>query len=114
MGDIGTHFPPSDERWKNANSLDLLAQTLGVIRHVYPRFTIVNVDAVVQLERPKLGGYRSIIQEVLSKALGIDTAYISMKAKTGEGLPPIGTLEAISTQVVVFVNLEGFNQLAIP
>ncbi len=105
MGDIGTHFPPSDDRWKNANSLDLLAQTLGIIREAHPTFTIVNVDAVVHLERPKLGVYRGSIQEVLSEALGLSVECVSMKAKTGEGLPPIGTLEAISTQVVVLVSI---------
>jgi 2-C-methyl-D-erythritol 2,4-cyclodiphosphate synthase len=105
MGDIGTHFSPNDDQWKNANSLNLLAQTLVVIRNAHPTFTIVNVDAVVHLERPKLGQYRVAIQETLSHALGIGVACISIKAKTGEGLPPIGTLEAISTQVVVLVNI---------
>ncbi len=103
MGDIGTHFPPSNDRWKNANSLDLLAQTLAIIREAHPNFRLINVDAVVHLERPKLGVYRASIQAVLAEALGVETACISMKAKTGEGLPPIGTLEAISTQVVVLV-----------
>lgn len=105
MGDIGTHFPPSDDRWKNANSLDLLAQTLGIIREAHPTFMIVNVDAVVHLERPKLGVYRASIQEVFSEALGLSVECVSIKAKTGEGLPPIGTLEAISTQVVVLVSI---------
>ena len=103
MGDIGTHFPPSNDRWKNANSLDLLAQTLAIIREAHPNFRLINVDAVVHLERPKLGVYRASIQESLSNALGISMEYVSIKAKTGEGLPPIGTLEAISTQVVVLV-----------
>jgi 2-C-methyl-D-erythritol 2,4-cyclodiphosphate synthase len=105
MGDIGTHFPPSDDRWKNANSLDLLAQTLGIIREAHPTFTIVNIDAVVHLERPKLGVYRARIQETLSTTLGLSVECVSIKAKTGEGLPPIGTLEAISTQVVVLVSI---------
>ena len=105
MGDIGTHFPPSDDRWKNANSLELLAQSLVLIRENHPNFTIMNVDAVVHLESPKLGRYRSAIQATLSQALGIETGSISVKAKTGEGLPPIGTLEAISTQVVVLVSI---------
>jgi 2-C-methyl-D-erythritol 2,4-cyclodiphosphate synthase len=105
MGDIGTHFPPSDDRWKDANSLDLLQQTLTMIRQGHPDFSIMNVDAVVHLERPKLGGYRVAIQTTLSEALGIAVDRISLKAKTGEGLPPIGTLEAISTQVIALVNI---------
>lgn len=105
LGDIGTHFPPSDDKWENANSLDLLAQTLVVIQEAHPTFTIVNVDAVVHLERPKLGVYRGSIQIILAEALGISVERVSVKAKTGEGLPPIGTLEAISTQVVVLVSL---------
>jgi 2-C-methyl-D-erythritol 2,4-cyclodiphosphate synthase len=108
MGDIGTHFPPSNACWENANSLDLLAQTLEVILDTHPTFTIMNVDAVVHLESPKLGKHRVAIQEALSTALGISVERVSVKAKTGEGLPPIGTLEAMNTQVIVLVSIENY------
>lgn len=101
MGDIGTHFPPSDMQWKNASSIELLHQTLIIIRKTHPNFNIINVDAVVHLESPKLGSYRTAIVESIATALTISPMCVSLKAKTGEGLPPIGTHEAISTQVVV-------------
>jgi 2-C-methyl-D-erythritol 2,4-cyclodiphosphate synthase len=105
MGDIGTHFPPSDKQWKNASSINLLQQTLVIIRNIYPAFSIINVDAVVHLEAPKLGQYRGAIVESIATALTISPTCVSLKAKTGEGLPPIGTHEAISTQVIVLCSL---------
>lgn len=105
LGDIGTHFPPSDIQWQNASSMALLQQTLGIIRTTYPAFNIINVDAVVHLESPKLTSYRNAIVQSIATALNISPTCVSLKAKTGEGLPPIGTHEAISTQVVVLSNL---------
>jgi 2-C-methyl-D-erythritol 2,4-cyclodiphosphate synthase len=104
LGDIGTYFPPSDMQWQNANSVALLQQTLVIIRTTYPAFSIINVDAVVHLEAPKLGPYRTAIVESIATALNISPACVSLKAKTGEGIPPIGTHEAISTQVVVLAS----------
>jgi 2-C-methyl-D-erythritol 2,4-cyclodiphosphate synthase len=91
-------------QWQNANSVALLQQTLVIIRTTYPAFSIINVDAVVHLEAPKLGPYRTTIVESIATALNISPACVSLKAKTGEGLPPIGTHEAISTQVVVLAS----------
>jgi 2-C-methyl-D-erythritol 2,4-cyclodiphosphate synthase len=101
LGDIGEHFPPSDAQWKNADSKQLLAEVLRLIRAKHPRFLIVNVDAVIELQVPKLSPFKKEIQASLANALGIDAERVSIKAKTGEHLPPIGTHEAIATQVVV-------------
>ena len=105
LGDIGEHFPPSDPKWKNVSSQVMLADVLLLIEEKHPHFYVVNVDAVVQLEAPKLAGYRHAIQASLAHLLGMDVERISVKAKTGEKLPPIGTHEAIATQVVLLCDL---------
>ena len=105
LGDIGEHFPPNDPKWKNAASKDMLAAVLLLIEEKYPHFYVVNVDAVIQLESPKLLGYRHAMQANIAHLLGMDVERISVKAKTGEGLAPIGTHEAIATQVVILCDL---------
>ena len=101
LGDIGEHFPPSDAQWENAESKALLAEVLRLIRAKHPHFMILNVDAVIELQAPKLSPFKQKIQDSLADYLGIDVERVSIKAKTGEHLPPIGTHEAIATQVVV-------------
>ncbi len=89
MGDIGQHFPDTDERWKDANSLDLLRAVFeGLGEH---GFRVVNVDATVCLERPKIGPYRDAIREALETVLG--AGRVSVKATTGEGLGFVGRRE---------------------
>jgi 2-C-methyl-D-erythritol 2,4-cyclodiphosphate synthase len=105
MGDIGEHFPPSDEAWKDAHSSDLLRQVLGLIRQAHPAFQLFNLDATITLEAPKLKPYKLAIRQSLADLLSVTLAQVSVKAKTGEQLAPIGTLEAIDAQVIVLVGL---------
>jgi 2-C-methyl-D-erythritol 2,4-cyclodiphosphate synthase len=91
-GDIGTHFPPSEERWRDADSIGLLAAVLEKIGGA-----VVNVDATVICEEPRLGPHREAIEERLSETLG---APVSVKATTNEGLGAIGRGEGIAAMAV--------------
>lgn len=105
MGDIGEHFPPSDERWKGARSSDLLKQVLALIKQAHPAFQLLNLDATITLEAPKLSPYKQVIRQSLAELSGVSVGQVSVKAKTGEKIAPIGTLEAIDAQVLVLISL---------
>src|SRR5499427_8652161 len=98
LGDIGTHFPDTDPKWKGANSLIFLEHTRKLLDE--KRFAIEHVDAVVILERPKLGPHFSKMREVLAKSLGVSGEKIHLKAKTNEGVDAVGRGEAIASHVV--------------
>lgn len=91
-GDIGTHFPPTDDRWKDADSIDLLRTVVAGLEG-----RVVNVDATVICERPPINPYREAIEERLGAALG---APVSVKATTNEGLGAIGRGEGIAAIAV--------------
>jgi 2-C-methyl-D-erythritol 2,4-cyclodiphosphate synthase len=98
MGDLGAHFPPSDERWRDADSVDLLRTVLGELRgHV------VNVDATVVCETPRLADHRGEIQRLLGEALG---APVNVKATTNEGMGAIGRGEGVACFAVALVDLD--------
>jgi len=101
LGDIGTHFPDSDPTFKGASSMDLLQRVAAMVRK--SGFQIGNVDVVVLAERPKLSPFISAIRERLAAVLGIGLDQVSIKAKTCEGLGPIGRGEAIAAQSVVLL-----------
>ncbi len=88
LGDIGTHFPDSDMRYKNADSIVLLKKTAEMIKQ--QGFTVENADATVIIERPKLAPYIPEMREKIAKAIGTDIENISIKAKTNEGMGDIG------------------------
>ena len=99
LGDIGMHFPDTDPRWRGADSLLLLGQALSL---AYAKgFTLVNVDATVILERPRLKDYRLAIREKLAGTLGIETGRVSVKFKTAEKLGPVGEGRAAEAQAIV-------------
>jgi 2-C-methyl-D-erythritol 4-phosphate cytidylyltransferase / 2-C-methyl-D-erythritol 2,4-cyclodiphosphate synthase len=104
LGDIGTHFPPSDPRWKGAASLDLLELSLDLVRRGGGR--LVNLDSTVTLERPKLAPHIQAIRESLAWALGIDPALVSVKAKTKEGVDATGEGRAVEANAVCLVEIE--------
>src|SRR5258706_4201299 len=93
-GDLGVHFPDSDPQWKDADSLQLLARVYWLARE--RGYHLVNADATVMLERPKLREYIAQMREILAKTLQVDTGCISVKAKTGEGLHAVGRGEAVT------------------
>jgi 2-C-methyl-D-erythritol 2,4-cyclodiphosphate synthase len=103
LGDIGTHFPDTDPKWKDAASLKFLERVreLLVERHL----RIAHIDAVVIVEKPKLGPHFPAMREALAKSLGISISEINLKAKTNEGVDAIGRGEAIAAQAIV--TLEG-------
>ncbi len=91
-GDIGTHFPPSDERWRDADSIELLGAVVASLDG-----TPLNADATVICEQPRLGPHREAIERRLSAALG---APVSVKATTNEGMGAIGRGEGIAAMAV--------------
>jgi 2-C-methyl-D-erythritol 2,4-cyclodiphosphate synthase len=98
LGDIGTHFPDTDPKWKGANSMVFLEHAKKLLDE--KRFAIEHVDAVVITEKPKLGPHFPRMREALAKALGVGTEKIHLKAKTNEGVDAIGRGEAIAAHVV--------------
>ena len=97
-GDIGRLFPPSDERYKDADSLQLLKQTVE-----YAGAKIINIDSSITLEEPKLRPYITTMRERIAEVLSIDIDRISIKAKTNEGLDETGKGNAVSAIAVVLV-----------
>jgi 2-C-methyl-D-erythritol 2,4-cyclodiphosphate synthase len=97
-GDIGTLFPDDDERWREADSVDLLRTVVGTIGG-----RIVNVDATVVCERPRLEGHKAEMERVLAEAT---SARVSIKATTNEGMGWIGRGEGIACIAVAFVDSE--------
>jgi 2-C-methyl-D-erythritol 2,4-cyclodiphosphate synthase len=100
-GDLGVHFPDRDPRWKNADSLQLLARVVWLAGE--RGFHVVNVDATVMLETPKLRPFVEAMRENLSQTLSVDAGCVSVKAKTGEGLDAVGEGRAVSAQAVVLL-----------
>jgi 2-C-methyl-D-erythritol 2,4-cyclodiphosphate synthase len=98
LGDIGTHFPDTDPKWKGANSLLFLEHARKLLDA--NGFAVEHVDAVVITEKPKLGPHFPKMREALAKALGITPDRIHLKAKTNEGVDAIGRGEAIASHVV--------------
>jgi len=101
LGDIGEHFPPSDPAYKNANSQQLLAEVLTKLAPT--KLTPVNVDVTIFLEKPKLSMYKDTFRHQIATLLGIEMDYVSVKAKTNEGLDAIGRSEAIAASVTVLM-----------
>lgn len=101
LGDIGQHFPDTDERYRDANSMDLLRETLRLVRDAGHR--VVHVDATVILERPKLSEFREEIRRSLAAALGLDPAHVNVKATRGEGMGFIGRQEGAAALAVATI-----------
>jgi 2-C-methyl-D-erythritol 2,4-cyclodiphosphate synthase len=98
IGDIGEHFPDTDERWRDADSMRLLA---SVVERVHEDgFEVVNVDCTVVMEAPKLLPYKAAIRERLAAVLGIELARANVKASTGEGMGFVGRGEGVATLAV--------------
>ena len=98
LGDIGTHFPDTDPKWKDANSMLFLEHAKKLLDE--KQFAIEHVDAVVITEKPKLGPHFPKMRETLARALGVRGETIHLKAKTNEGVDAIGRGEAIAAYVV--------------
>ena len=104
LGDIGKHFPDTDERYKGADSLLLLAACVKLLRE--QGFRIVNVDATVIAQKPKLAPYIAAMRENIARACGKDADAVSVKATTEEGLGFTGELLGISAHAVCLIEKE--------
>jgi 2-C-methyl-D-erythritol 2,4-cyclodiphosphate synthase len=98
LGDIGEHFPDSEERYRDADSLELLASVLPLV--FAQGLELVNVDTTVVMERPKLAPHREAIRESLAVALGLATQRVNVKAGTGEGIGFVGRGEGVAALAV--------------
>ena len=101
LGDIGKYFPPSDDKWKDANSLFLLSEVIKLIRN--EGWEINNIDSVVVAERPKIKPYLELMKRNISNTLKIDESLIGIKATTNEKLGPEGREEGISCHSVALL-----------
>ena len=105
LGDIGKFFPPSDDKWKNADSLLLLSKVIDLIRN--QGWEVNNIDSVIVAERPKIKPYVELMRRNISNTLEIEDNLIGIKATTNEKLGPEGREEGISCHsVVLLVNKE--------
>ena len=98
LGDIGTHFPPSEERWRDADSVELLRTAVAMVSGF-----VVNVDATVICEEPRLGEHRQEMERILTEAVG---APVNVKATTNEGMGWIGRGEGIACLAVASVDTD--------
>jgi 2-C-methyl-D-erythritol 2,4-cyclodiphosphate synthase len=98
LGDIGTHFPDTDPKWKGAASLVFLEHVAKLLAD--RRLRIVHVDAIVICERPKLGPHFPAMRAAMAKVLGVSADEINLKAKTNEGVGEIGRGEALAAHAI--------------
>lgn len=105
LGDIGKHFPPSEPRYRNASSIELLKQVRALLSE--HQYTIVNIDSTVVLEAPKLLPHIERMRENIAAALNISPARVSIKATTSEGLGFIGHNEGAAAHAIVTIIAEG-------
>jgi 2-C-methyl-D-erythritol 2,4-cyclodiphosphate synthase len=97
-GDLGSLFPPNEEQWRDANSLDLLTVALGRVSG-----RVVNVDATLICEQPRIGPHRAEMERNITEA---SSAVVSVKATTNEGMGWVGRGEGIACVAVVLLDVE--------
>lgn len=102
LGDIGSHFSDTQERWKNADSFVFLRYAVGLMKE--KGFCVVNVDSVVSLEKPKLRPFIDEMRENIALALEIEVSNVSVKAKTGEKVDAVGERRAIKAEAIVLLS----------
>jgi 2-C-methyl-D-erythritol 2,4-cyclodiphosphate synthase len=100
-GDLGTHFPASDQRYKNISSLKLLAEAVSLMTRKGCR--LVNLDAVINAQAPRLGPHVAAMKDALAKAMGVEPVRINIKVKSGEGQDAVGRQEAMTAQAVCLI-----------
>jgi 2-C-methyl-D-erythritol 2,4-cyclodiphosphate synthase len=105
LGDIGEHFPDTDERWRDADSIGLLQAVLQMLAAA--RLAVVNVDCTVVIEAPKLAPHRLAIRERLAAALGLEAARVNVKASTGERIGFVGRGEGVAALAVATLRSDG-------
>lgn len=101
LGDIGEMFPNTDDRWKGADSGDLLKAAFSKVEQA--GWQIVNLDCTISAERPKLASYKPQIRKSVAVLLDLDEQQVNIKAKTGERVGPVGRQEAMTADAVVLL-----------
>lgn len=101
LEDIGAHFPDTDEKYKNADSSELLKETMKIIRD--KGWEINNLDSTIHAQAPKLRPHILSIREKLAETMNVDVDKISVKAKTNEGVDAVGEKLAVSTDCTVLL-----------
>ena len=104
MGDLGTHFPPGDPRWKGVSSLDLRERIRTLLKD--RGASVVNVDATLVAEEPKLGPQRERMRANVAQSLRLAVGQVSLKATTSERLDAFGQLQGIAAWAVAMVEVE--------
>ena len=94
LGDIGTHFPPSDATFKDADSIELLRRANELLEG--QGYQVINVDVTIICESPKIGPHTAAMRERIASTLGIGAKHVSIKGKTNEGMGWIGRGEGIA------------------
>ncbi|MDX1630710.1 MAG: 2-C-methyl-D-erythritol 2,4-cyclodiphosphate synthase [Thermoanaerobaculia bacterium] len=102
LGDLGRHFPPGDDRWKGADSLELLGRIAGMIRQ--EGWTVVSCDLTLLAEEPALAPHRERIRRRVADVLEIDAGAVGLKATTGEGLGFVGRGEGMAALAVALLD----------
>ena len=102
LGDIGSHFPDTDDRWKGADSAKMLEATVAELAAA--GYRVVNVDATVICERPRLGLRIGAMRERLATLLGVDVSRVSVKGKTNEGMDAVGSRVGLAVHAVALVD----------
>ncbi len=100
-GNVGSHFPPTDEQWKGADSVDLLARAAAVLAE--RGYGVVNVDVTVVCESPKIAPYAEKMAMRLAEAMAVSPGQVSIKGKTNEGMGWIGAGEGIAVHAAALV-----------
>lgn len=101
LGDIGTHFPPGEEAWRNADSMKLLARAVTIVSDA--SWKVQNVDVTIVCESPRIGPRAGEVRANLASRLGIPVDRVSVKAKSNEGMGWIGRREGLAVHAVATV-----------
>ena len=101
LRDIGYHFPDTDEKYKNANSLELLKKTVKILEN--EGYKIINIDSNIICQKPKLSEYIDLMRKNIANVCQIELNQVSVKAKTNEKLDSTGEEKGIATNAVVLV-----------
>jgi 2-C-methyl-D-erythritol 2,4-cyclodiphosphate synthase len=100
-GDLGRHYPSSDQRYKDISSLKLLEEVVAKLKH--KGYRVGNVDTVIVAQAPRLGGQLAAMAKKLAETLGVDVGLVNVKVKSGEGLDAVGKEESMVAHAVCLI-----------
>ncbi|HMV57996.1 MAG TPA: 2-C-methyl-D-erythritol 2,4-cyclodiphosphate synthase [Nitrospira sp.] len=100
-GDLGRHYPSSDQRFKNISSLKLLEDVVGKLRA--KGYRLANVDSTIIAQAPRLSPHLAAMQKMIAEVLQVDPELVNVKVKSGEGLDAVGREEAVAAQAVCLI-----------